>query len=180
MALWWCITSNARCSYEELKRRRCLALGWRELGSFQQYIRDEPRWERQFKARIQLKGNLAYPSDRQWKEHGASVPELFWRFINIPAGDYIVLLQSGSQLTLGKTEVFGVARTPDRSIGHYIYDEKFDHAHQVYDDLNWLDWDRARCGELHLPKVSFKSLLQDDSSLEKVEAAWATLNARGD
>ncbi|WP_304640858.1 hypothetical protein [Pseudomonas sp.] len=178
MALWWCITSNARCSYTELKRRRGLALGWRELGSLQQYIKDDPRWERQFKARVQIKGDLAYSSDRQWKEHGPSVPDLFWRFINIPAGDYFVLLESGGQLTMGRTEVVGVARAPDRSIGHYHYDEKYDHAHQIYDDLDWKDWDRARCGELNLPRVSFKSLLQDDAELSRVEAAWATLSAR--
>ncbi|WLD58625.1 hypothetical protein NFC81_02235 [Salinispirillum sp. LH 10-3-1] len=173
MALWWCITSNSRCSYEELKRRRCLALGWRDLGSLQRYIKDDPRWERQFKTRVQLKGNLAYAKDQQWVDHGASVPELFWRFINMPAGDYIVLLEAGSQLTLGKTEVFGIARTPDRAIGCYQYDDQFDHAHQIHADLEWVDWHRARFGELNLPRVSFKSLLQDDTELPKVEAAWA-------
>lgn len=175
MAMWWFITSNARCSYEELKRRRCLALGWRELGNLAGYIRDDPKWERQFKTRIQLKGNLAYPHDRQWIEQDhamTAVPELFWRFLNLPQHDYIVLLEAGSQMTLGKTEVFAMARLHKPAIESYRYDENYDHAHQIYDDLTWVDWDRARFGELELPRVSFKSMLQDDAQLEQVQRAW--------
>ena len=179
MALWWCITSNARCSYSELKRRRCLALGWRELGSLQPYIKDDPRWERQFKARVQIKGDLAYSTDSQWKDHGPTVPDLFWRFINIPEGDYIVLLESGGQFTMGRTEVVGIARTPARSLDHYSFDEKLDHAHQIYSDLEWVDWNRAKCGELRLPGVSFKSLLGDDAELGRVEAGWGLLTGSG-
>lgn len=172
MALWWFITSNARCSYEELKRRRCLALGWRDIGSLQHYIKDDPRWERQFKTRLQLKGNLAYSKDKSWIDHGATVPDLFWQLINIQPGDFIVLLEAGSQLTLGKTEVFGIAQAPHRAIEHYHYDERYDHAHQIYTDLEWIDWQRARFGELEMPRVSFKSMLRDDSQLPSVQAAW--------
>lgn len=175
MNLWWLVTSSAHCSYSELKRRRCVALGWSEIGSLSRYIKDKPGWERQFKTFVQVRGNLAYSRDRRWTEELSAltgVPSVFWNLLQIRQDDYVVVMETGSQLTLGNIEVQGFARVSSDAIANYRYDDQFHHAHQVFNNLEWRDWDRAHHGELQRPQTSFTSLLRDNDQLEAVRHAW--------
>lgn len=175
MDLWWLVVPSAHCSYDELKRRGCIALGWPEIGDLSRYLKDKPGWERQFKTFVQLRGNLAYQGQRHWTEDARSldgVPALFWRLLGIDEGDYIVLMEAGSQLSLGRTEVRGFARIHRDALASYRYEADYHHAHQVCGGLQWLDWDLAHFGELPRPEQSFRALVCDNTALETVERAW--------
>ncbi|MEX0624373.1 hypothetical protein [Saccharospirillum sp.] len=175
MNLWWLITSSVHCSYDELKRRHCVALGWAEIGSLQKYLKDKPGWERQFKTLVQVRGNLAYARDKRWTETASSlsgVPSLLWSLLQIRAGDFVVVMESGNQLTLGRLEVRGITRITEDGMGSYSFEEGVHHAHQISKGLNWIDWDRAHFGELPMPTQSFFSLLQDNDQLETIQLAW--------
>jgi len=177
MNLWWFISSSRHCRYDELKQRRCIALGWPELGDLSRYIKDKPGWERQFKTFSRWRGNLAYgPHSPQWTEAdqhlNEGIPAVFWEFIHINVGDYIVVMETGSQITLGNIEVMGIAKVMRDALSSYHFDDQFHHAHQVCGGLQWHDWNRARHGELEKPKQSFKALLKDNEQLSQVADAW--------
>lgn len=175
MNLWWLITSSVNCSYSELRQRHCLALGWREIGSLERYLRDSPGWERQFKTFVQLKGNIAYSRDKSWTDDDSAltgVPTLFWNFMHIQKGDFVALMETGSQLTLGRIEVRGIAQVTQNAMQSYHFNEQYHHAHEVCGGLQWVDWDIAHFGELERPHQSFKALLQDNDQLDAVRQAW--------
>ncbi|WP_394170928.1 hypothetical protein [Saccharospirillum alexandrii] len=175
MNLWWLITSSVHCSYDELKRRQCVALGWAEIGSLEKYLKDKPGWERQFKTLVQVRGNLAYARDKRWTETASAlsgVPSLLWSLLQMRAGDFVVVMESGNQLTLGRLEVRGITQLTEDGMTSYSFEEGVHHAHQISKGLTWVDWDRAHLGELEMPKQSFFSLLQDNEQLETVKLAW--------
>ena len=181
MNLWWLFTSNYRCSYDEIKARKCIAIGWPELESLSRYIKDKPGWERQFKTFVQLRGNLAYTTDKNWLKGddalSTGVPNIFWNLIHIKKGDFVVVMESGNQLTLGNVEIRGIAEVTQNAITSYKYDKNYHHAHQVCDGLNWQDWNTAKFSELDKPQTSFKSILMDDDQLARVEEVWNTMMA---
>ncbi|WP_189610777.1 hypothetical protein [Saccharospirillum salsuginis] len=180
MNLWWLVTSSVYCSYSELKQRRCLALGWREIGDLERYIKEKKGWERQFKTFVQLKGNIAYPRDKRWTEEDSAltgVPTIFWNLLQIREGDYVAVIETGNQLTLGSIEVRGVGRVTQDAMRSYHFNEEFHHAHEVCAGLEWKDWDLAHYGELDKPSRSFKALLQDNDQLDKVDEAWGAITA---
>lgn len=177
MKLWWFLSSSSKCRYLELKDRGCLALGWPELGSLTKYVRDKPGWERQFKTFVQLKGNIAYANDKVWQKEGhnlmTGVPDIFWRFLHIKEGDLVVVMETGSQLTLGQIEVMGIARVTKNAMVSYLYNDQYHHAHQICDGLVWRDWNRAKFGELEKPKASFNTFTDDNSQIDRVIEALA-------
>jgi hypothetical protein len=172
MNLWWLITSSGQCRYSEIKQRGCIPLGWKELGSVDKYVKDKPGWERQFKTFIQLRGNIAYQRDKTWtaeaQNMSTGVPNIFWQWLHIKQGDYVAVMETGSQLTLGNIEVMGVAEVTQDALTSYQFNEQFHHAHQVCSGLEWLDWNRAKLGELQKPKKSFKALGVDNEQLDVV------------
>jgi hypothetical protein len=175
MNLWWLITSGVHCSYDELKRRQCVALGWAEIGSLEKYLKDKPGWERQFKTLVQVRGNIAYARDKRWTESASAltgVPSLLWSLLQMREGDFVVVMESGNQLTLGRLEVRGITRITRDGMASYEFVENAHHAHQISEGLTWVDWDRAHNGELEMPTHSFFSLSQDNSQLDAVQHAW--------
>ncbi len=176
MTLWWLVTSNSECSYEELKRRECIALRWRELESIQRYIKPGNNWERRFKTFIQLRGNIAYSRGKHWNKQAQDmdngVPSIFWKFLHIQQGDYIVAMESGSQLTLGQLEVQGFAQVTQDSMSSYQFNEDFHHSHEVCHGLHWYDWSIPHFGELQKPLTSFMAIHRDNDQLGAVQNAW--------
>lgn len=172
MNLWWMMTSSSQCSYDELKKRKCLTLGWPELEDLNKYVRDKPNWERQFKTFVQLKGNLAYANSRKWgaaeQDLNSGVPDVFWRWLQIKKGDCIVVMETGSQMTLGQIEVRGVAQITQDAMATYRYDGAYHHAHEICHGLTWVDWDIAHFGELAKPMNSFNALTIDNSQTDVV------------
>lgn len=175
MNLWWMFTSSSQCSYEELKKRQCLALGWPELDDLSKYVRDKPNWERQFKTFVQLKGNVAYNQDKSWDQKKQclkeGVPAIFWRWLNIRKGDLIAVMETGSQMTFGQIEVRGIAQATQDGMASYNFDDSFHHAHQISSGLNWVDWDIAHHGELPKPEKSFNVLTIDNTHRNAVYEA---------
>ncbi|EAR10293.1 hypothetical protein MED297_13757 [Reinekea sp. MED297] len=175
------MTSSSQCSYEELKRRQCLALSWSELDDLSKYVRDKPGWERQFKTFVQLRGNIAYVNDRRWgpqqQDLSTGVPDVFWRWLHIRKGDLIALMETGSQITLGQIEVLGIARVHTDAFSTYRYDSQYHHAHQVLGGLKWVDWDIKHFGELPKPEGSFNALTIDNSQIALVEEALSASEA---
>jgi|GEM_PF-1560515 len=175
MNLWWLYLPSDTCSFTEITRRQCVAIGWSELGPLDKYIKDKPNWERQFKSYIQVKGDLAYSTTPRWKEKDREfdqIPDIFWRMLQINRGDLIVAVESGSELTLGRTVIRGIGRASQDALTSYEYEAGNHHAHTVCPDTRWFAWDRFKMGELHMPTHSFRTLCIENNQLETALDGW--------
>ena len=179
MNLWWMITSSSNCPYDQLKQRQCVALGWRELESLKRYIKPGNNWERRFKTFVQLRGNVAYSKDRRWDEQTQSmttgVPQVFWDLLQIKQNDFIVVMETGSQMTLGRIEIRGFAKIAQDAQTSYDFKANLHHAHEACHGSIWRDWPTARFGELARPAKSFIAIHQDNDQLATVEKVWQQL-----
>jgi len=175
MHLYWLMLSAESCSFNEISRRQCIAIGWPELGSLEKYVRDRPDWERRFKSYLQIRGDVAYTNSRQWQASERDfdqVPSIFWRMLQIKKGDLVLAVESGNELTLGRPTIRGVCRASADAINSYAYDDAYHHAHRVCPDTKWVAWDRLSMGEPSFPKQNFRTLCQDDSQIDTVMAGW--------
>jgi len=178
MNLWWLVVSKTTCGYDELKSRGCIPLGWSEIGSLAKYVKDKPGWERQFKTFVQLRGNIAYQHNKSWLNGDGAldgVPKLFWEYLHIKKDDYIAVMETGNQLTLGNIEVRGIAKVTIDSMKSYGFNENYHHSHQVCSGLEWRDWQVAKFGVIQKPSESFKALKINNDQMKNVHEAWQIL-----
>lgn len=169
MNLWWLYTRHDTCGFSEIEQRSCIPFSWSEIGNIGKYVKDKPNWERQFKTYVQIKGDLAYSNDANWQLENRDfdrVPELFWKFLHIKAGDIIVCIESGSQKTLGKPVERGIGLVTQDGFASYDYKDQFSYAHSVCKNTRWFSlehWSKSLA--LEMPKQSFFILSQDNSQM---------------
>ena len=182
MKLWWLMIHRPDCSYEQLKQRSCLAMRWKELGSLDRHIRQRPGWERQLKTYIQVKGDVVFNHNPQWRKDYRDmdqVPQAFINFLSVKAGDLIIALEAGAATQLGRTEAFGVAEATDDAVSSYQYDDNHAYAHSASHGLVWHNWDRIHFGEPKLPKKMFISITEDENNeYERARQALDYINGR--
>ena len=137
MNLFWLLLPSDMCSFDELQKRQCVAIGWPEIGTLEKYIRVGTNWERRFKSYVQLRGDLAYGRNPSWKKSGREfdqIPHIFWQLLAIEQGDMIVAVESGKEITYGRPVIRGVGQITKNALGTYCYEKQHRYAHAVCPD----------------------------------------------
>lgn len=180
MNLWWLYTRHDVCNIAEVSSRSTIPFGWSEIGDISRYVKDRPNWERQFKAFIQVKGDLAYARDNSWLLDNRSkdkVPNLFWQFLQIKAGDIVVCIESGSQRTMGKPVIAGLGEVSKNAIDSYNFDNGYHFSHSVCSNTRWTNlknWNKVQ--PIQMPDNDFFILCQDNSYLKQAQDMLIELN----
>lgn len=136
MTLYWLPIdkNNNHSSYEEIKFRLVVAIGWKNLGCLQCLKKDNPAFEKQsFKKLISLFGNRVY-SGKSWWENADKeyAPDIFWNFFNIKNGDILIAIEG--------TQVKGFCQIIDNVKLEYLWQECYEYAHCIAKCIKWVDW----------------------------------------
>ena len=140
MAIYWLALdkNNEHTSYEEIKHRKVIAIGWRNLGDLtsltnQDIIKDE----KAFKRIIAILGEVAYKKKKWWIATDQKyVPQIFWKFFNIKKDDIIIAVEG--------TKVKGFCRVDDNIVLQYRWQGCYEYAHCIASWAEWIDWDELQ------------------------------------
>jgi hypothetical protein len=145
--VWWCSIDKDWSSYLELKYRKVIAQGWRELGSLS-FLCDgyEDIWQNNkddFCKILQYLGKGYYGSDwwdentGEWVRHGKdkNAPTVMYNLLSIQQGDLVVATEGQS--------VKGICQIQKNGWESYRYDGDFgfEYAQTVGGSVEWMDWD---------------------------------------
>jgi hypothetical protein len=95
---WLALDKNGKhTSYEEIKHRKVIAIGWRSLGDLNSLTNDAIQKDKtSFKQVVSIFGDVAYKNKRWWDNDKKYVPEIFWKLFHIKQDDIIIAVEGTS------------------------------------------------------------------------------------
>ena len=136
---WLALDKNDNyTSYEEIKHRKEIAIGWRDLGDLTTLARQNViKGEKSFKKIIIILGEIAYKKKKWWIVTDQKyVPQIIWKFFNIKKGDIIIAVEG--------TRVKGFCRVDDNMILQYQWQGCYEYAHCIASCVEWVDWNKLK------------------------------------
>jgi hypothetical protein len=172
MRTYWSGIDVQHTCYDELKHRKVIAQGWRDLGDLTSLLGPLYDEEEMFKQVIQWMGDAAYSQD-WWSEAGETradreldrAPAVMWNLLHLRGGDLVVGVEG--------TTVRGICQVTEDARTSYRYDDLYEYAQTVSRGVEWIDWTEERFGPP--PQVSAQSELgirNLSSQSDAVVDAW--------
>jgi Ni,Fe-hydrogenase I small subunit len=147
---WLALDKNDKhTSYEEIKQRKVIAIGWRNLGDITTLTNQTIRIDKpSFKQIISILGDVAYKNTQWWTDDKKYVPEIFWKLFHIQHGDIIVAIEG--------TKVRGFCKVDDRVKLQYQWQNCYEYAHCIASCVEWTDWKELQT--TYIPKTPSKGI----------------------
>ncbi len=168
MRTWWSAIDTTHSSYEEMKHRKIVAQGWRNLGDIGTLARFIPDAKGSFVQVIQLLGDAAYRGESWWEmkdRNQTRAPAVMWNLFSVERGDIVVALEG--------REVRGLCQVEANAADSYRYDQPWQYAQTIGFPVTWHDWDASLGSPPNAPNRGILGIrkLLDESDL--VRSAWA-------
>jgi hypothetical protein len=171
MNTWWSAIDTEHTSYDELKHRRVIAQGWKDLGDISALTRLIPSSREAFTQIIQLLGDNAYPGMDWWENQDRTAeraPTVMWNLLSVQEGDLVVGIEG--------TTVRGICRAGSDGADSYTYQAAWEYAQTVDFPATWHDWDESVMGSPpQSPSRSVLGLRGLSAGHDDVANAWQRL-----
>lgn len=176
MATYWSAIDTQHSSYEELKHRKVIAQGWRDLGNLRSLLGPVYDAKDDFLEIVQVFGDNAYSNTASWWHDGDAAdrllrraPTVMWNLLHLEAGDLVVAVEG--------RDVRGICEVKEDARMSYQYDTDHEYAHTVSRGVDWIDWTEEQFG--FVPEPPSRGLLgirNLNQASEQVEAAFYSRN----
>jgi len=167
MNTWWSAVDIEWCSYEELKHRKVVAQGWRDLGDLSSLLGSISQNKDKFVEVVQLLGDAAYTNTDWWSEDRKveRTPAVMWNLLNVRQGDLVVAVEG--------TTVKGICQIEQDAASSYHYAPAYEYAQTIGFPVEWVDWDAEAFGFAPTPPSrSILGLRGLNNESEAVKRAW--------
>jgi len=147
---WLALDKNGKhSSYEEIKHRKVIAIGWRNLGNLNTLTNDTIQKNgKSFKKIVSILGDVAYKDKLWWDNDKIYVPGIFWKLFNIKEDDIIIAIEG--------TNVKGFCRVDENVRLQYAWMDCYEYAHSIASCVEWIDWTELKT--TFVPKTPSKGI----------------------
>lgn len=167
-------TNHQHSSYNEFKKRQCVAQGWSKLGDLSKlnifkYQADKDTIMNEI---VKL-GDQAYQGNKRWQKDRqlTGTPKVFWNLIGLRKGDLIIALEG--------TKVCGICELPIHGVDGYHFDDRNNYAHEFGGKVDWIDWNESELGKPPTaPNQGVKGIVHCNNAAHSVVKQWESFNEK--